>query len=558
MMEPRNCQNCNQDFSIEPADFDFYKKIDVPAPTLCPDCRYQRRLMNRNEWIFYRRPCDLCKKDIVTIHRPEYTGKVFCQPCWWSDKWDAAETGQDFDFNRPFFEQFNELRLRAPRLAMNNAQSVNSEYTNQSANNKNCYLCVSSGHNENCLYGYWNEHSVDCVDSYAVQKCELLYECTNSYQCNRSVYLRDCADCTNSYFLKDCRGCTNCFACYGLRGKSYYWFNQPLTKEEYQKKLAAFVFSREGIQEALHKLQEIEAVLPHKYYVGKNIVSSTGDYLAEVKFFVNSFNCREAENLKHSQDAWFSKESYDITEIYGEFCYENEGCITNRCIVVAKSESTNDSCYSDQCHGCENLFGCASIHNKKYCILNKQYSKEEYLALKEKIIAHMKKTGEWGEFFPHTISPYAYNETVAQDYFPLTKEQALAKGYQWYERSEREYKVDLRPDELAKTIAEVDDSILQKNILCKTQLSEADKKKYYNCATAFRITKAELDFYRKMGLPLPEKCFHDRRQDRMSLRNPRRLYDRNCAKCSVAITTSYAPTQPEIVYCESCYNNEVV
>jgi len=31
----------------------------------------------------------------------------------------------------------------------------------------------------------------------------------------------------------------------------------------------------------------------------------------------------------------------------------------------------------------------------KYCILNKQYSKEEYEELVPKIIEHMQKTGEW-------------------------------------------------------------------------------------------------------------------------------------------------------------------
>jgi hypothetical protein len=180
--------------------------------------------------------------------------------------------------------------------------------------------------------------------------------------------------------------------------------------------------------------------------------------------------------------------------------------------------------------------------------------------LKEKIIEHMKQTKEWGEFFPTSISPFAYNETVAQDYFPLTKNQILAKGYKWHDRQDREYKIDFMSDELPKTIKEVDDSILKKTILCKTQLSEENKKKYYNCTTAFKITKAELDFYRSIGLPLPEKCFHCRRQDRMAKRSPRKLWHRHCMKpgCQNKFETSYAPDRPEIVYCEQCYQQEMV
>ena len=33
--------------------------------------------------------------------------------------------------------------------------------------------------------------------------------------------------------------------------------------------------------------------------------------------------------------------------------------------------------------------------------------------------------------FSCVLSPFGYNETIAQDYFPLTREEALAKGFNW-------------------------------------------------------------------------------------------------------------------------------
>jgi len=36
-----------------------------------------------------------------------------------------------------------------------------------------------------------------------------------------------------------------------------------------------------------------------------------------------------------------------------------------------------------------------------------------------KIIEHMQKMGEWGEFFPSSLSPFGYNETVAEEYYPI-------------------------------------------------------------------------------------------------------------------------------------------
>lgn len=566
--ETKNCQNCKNDFSIEPDDFSFYEKIQVPPPTFCPECRYQRRLTNRNEWIFYKRDCDLCGVSVVSIHNPEYTGIVYCQPCFWSDNWDPIDFGFEFDFSRPFFEQFKELRWKTPRIALANSQSVNSEYTNQSERNRDCYLCVSSGENENCLYSYWAQKNKDCMDCYMIEGCELLYECINCKNCNRGAYLEDCNDCSNGYFLKDCKGCTDCFACYGLRGKSYCWLNEQLSKEEYKKRFSEFVWDRKNILSSLASLEQIELRYPHKYYRGRSNVQPEGDYLQETKNTKSSYNCSHTENLKYCQDAWWSKDSYDCTEVYSELGYENEGCIATRCLFVAKTWDVFDSIYVDLCYNSNNLFGCVSLRKKNYCILNKQYLKEEYEILSQKIIEHMKRTGEWGEFFPHSISPFSYNETVAQDYFPLSKNEALEKGFEWFERNDRNYAIDINAGTLPETIQEVDDTVVKKNILCKTQSSTDLKGKYQNCANAFTITTAELILYRKMGLPLPQQCFQCRRQDRMEKRNPRELHHRQCmcdkddhehqGACPVEFETSYAPERPEIVYCESCYQKEVV
>ena len=53
------------------------------------------------------------------------------------------------------------------------------------------------------------------------------------------------------------------------------------------------------------------------------------------------------------------------------------------------------------------------------------------MSLKEKIVAHLKEIGEWGNFFPKELSPFAYNEAIANEYMPLTKEEALSKGFRW-------------------------------------------------------------------------------------------------------------------------------
>ncbi|MBI4225436.1 MAG: hypothetical protein HY617_03840 [Candidatus Sungbacteria bacterium] len=577
--EQKQCQNCQTGFTIEPEDFAFYEKIKVPPPTFCPECRYQRRLTNRNEWNFYRRKCDLCAKDTVSLYNSEYPGPVYCHSCWWGDGWDPYAYARDFDFSQPFFEQFHAFRLKVPHIAMANWHSTNSEYTNQSVSNKNCYMCVSTAYSENCLYGYWLDKTRESVDCYDILQSELLYESLNSINCSRSAYLEDCADTTTSYFLKDCRGCTSCFGCYGLRNKSYCWKNEQLTREEYEKRLSEFVFSRANIQKEKILLVELAMRYPHKSYHGRNTLHSVGDYIHDIKNSFAVFHASEAENLRYCQDTNYSKDSIDCTEAWVELGYENEGVTAQSSIGVTKSVQVLNSFYSELCTNSHDLFGCVGLKKAEYCIFNKQYTKEEYAALLEKIIAHMKETKEWGEFFPATRTLFAYNETVAQDYFPLTKTDVLSKGMRWYERPERGYGITLRPEDIPETIGDTNESILEKVIGCVSQDDPGAKEKNLHCTTAFRILPEELAFYRKMNMPIPAKCPACRRQDRMAMRNPRKLWRVHCHcsgqksangiyanasshvhglnQCPNEFETSYAPERKEIIYCEECYQAEM-
>src|SRR3989344_273751 len=117
-METRACQNCKQNFTIEPDDFKFYEKMQVPPPTFCPKCRFQRRLAFLNLFNLYQRPCDLCGKNPVSDFAPGSPYKVYCAECWWSDKWDPLDYGRDYDFSRPFFEQIKELWRDVPLLGL--------------------------------------------------------------------------------------------------------------------------------------------------------------------------------------------------------------------------------------------------------------------------------------------------------------------------------------------------------------------------------------------------------------------------------------------------------
>jgi hypothetical protein len=214
-----------------------------------------------------------------------------------------------------------------------------------------------------------------------------------------------------------------------------------------------------------------------------------------------------------------------------------------------------------QCSGSSNLFGCVGLQKKQYCILNKQYTKEEYEALVPKIIEHMnempyidkkQRIFKYGEFFPAEILFFPYNDTLAFSYFPMTKDEALTEGYVWEDPEEKNYKVTLETEKIPDHIKDLKNEILNELIECahKGQCS-------CRCTTAFKITKQELDFYRANNIPMPRLCHNCRHVRRTKNQRSMKLWNRKCAKCQSDIETSYAPERPEIVYCESCYNNEV-
>ena len=298
----------------------------------------------------------------------------------------------------------------------------------------------------------------------------------------------------------------------------------------------------------------------------------SGDYIYQSKNTHHAFtvekteDCKYCHFLRYVKSGTTSAYDYTIFGVSAELIYECAWCgleISNlKFSFWNYGSQTLQYCFG--CHNSKNLFGCIGLRKKEYCILNKQYTKEEYEKLVPKIIEHMNsmpfvdKKGriyKYGEFFPPELSPFAYNETIAQEYFPLIKEQAIEKGYKWKDPEPRNYNIDLKSEDLPDHIKDVSDDIVGKVISCQHQ-----GKCQEQCTEAFKIIEPELQFYRRMNLPLPRLCPNCRHYQRLKQRNPLKLWHRKCMKsgCPNEFETSYAPDRKEIVYCEQCYQQEVV
>lgn len=583
-IETKICQNCKKEFTIEPDDFGFYEKISVPPPTWCPECRMIRRFVFRNVRQLFRRKDAKTGNTIFSSFHPAVNTQVFEVDFWNSDGWDPLEYGREYDFSRTFFDQFRELLSVVPLPSRGVSNLVNSDYCANASNLKNCYLCFDSGYLENCGYLITSEGTKDSFDLYQTRHAELSYEGYMVDESYRAQYCVNVEDCSEIWFSKNLIGCQNCFGCVNLRNKNYHIFNQPYSKEAYREFMAKFASDSHIAIEAMKvKVHAFWLKYPMRFTLGINNTNCTGEHIEHSKNVRDSFMVHEGENLKYCQILGGPvADSYDYTS-WGEhssLMYESlqvgTSCERMKFSNACWPGSSNIE-YSMHCRSSSNLFGCVGLKKKQYCIFNRQYSKEEYQALRKKIIDHMNampyvdsrgNSYKYGEFFPPEFSPFAYNETITQDFFPLTKSEAEAKGFLWREPERKEYETTLTATEIPDSIKDVQDSILKEIIECAT------------CGKAYRVIEMELAFLRRMNLPIPRKCVECRFKDRFQFVNPPKFWHARCEcagkadgrkiytnavahfhgenPCPNEFETSYSPDKKEIVYCEKCYQNEVV
>jgi hypothetical protein len=554
----------------------FYEKFKVPAPKMCPPCRAQRRLAFRNERVFYKRACDKCKKDVVSMYSPNKPYTVYCHDCWFSEDWSAEMFARPYDPRKSFLEQFGDLWKAVPKIALMYTRSVNSEYTNISADSKNCYMIVESSNNENCIHCYWIQQSKDLVDVSFTNKVELSYESDDSYDSYKIFYSKGCHDCRESYFLLDCRNCSDCFGCVNLRNKQYHVFNEPLGKDGYEKFLKeARLDTASGVEATRKKFAEFLKTQPRKYAEIVNAVNSSGNYIKDAKNCNSCFHCYDAEDSKYGVHVWRdAKDCLDVdtTGRGAQMMYNsmNAGMNVSNQICSRMCWSSTFMSYCYYSFDSNNCFGCVGLRNKNYCILNKQYEPDAFNKLKEQIIEDMKKRGEYGEFFPADIAIFGYNESAAYDQFPLAKEEALKSGFRWEDYPRGTFgKETIDWKNIPDSIREIGSIDIPNQIFACT-----------SCKKNYRIIPDEFGFYKKLGIPLPRLCPDCRHARRFAARAPNRLWKRTCRCagdtaeggtykntvnhfhgsecCPNEFETPYESGRKELIYCEKCFNSEVV
>lgn len=515
---------------------------------------------------------------------------IYDRDYWWSDNWDQLTTGRDYDFSKPFFAQFAELMKAAPLPNLANSNCPGLEYGNHSTNCKNGYLLHASYATEDSAYITGAVEAKDCFDIYKTFKGVQSYEVILSGDINRVFFSYNSDENLNSKFLSDCKNMQESIGCVNMRNRSYCILNKQYTKEEYAKESAKYDFgSYKQLEQFKNDFAKFSAGFPRRYATVLKSTDVTGDHVIHTKNCRNIFDAfGELENCKYAYHAMSLKDCYDGYGFGGtsELLYEcvDAGLNATRCFAGVFTHSSQNTAYTYGCMSSSNLFGCVGLRSKQYCILNKQYTKEEYEAIVPKIIKQMQEVPyadskgnryTFGEFFPGVISPFVYNETVAQEYTPLTREKATRDGYRWRDSEDRHYTITIKAADLPDHIRNISDSILKEVIECAHKGGCNQQ-----CTTAFKVIPSELQFLKQFNIALPRLCPNCRHYERLTKRNPFKLWKRECqcrgaqssngtykninahphgdSACGVEFETPYSPERKEVVYCEKCYQQEAI
>jgi hypothetical protein len=436
------------------------------------------QLQNVMSWYpnkrFYERVSAKSGKRVLTVYPPSADCPVYSHEEWYADDWQSPFL--DIDQSVSFFAQFRELQKKAPVVALLSSLQENAEYCQDSEGLKNCYLLFDALQDQDVYYGTRIYRSKSCMDVYWIMDSELLYECVYMFSCYNCRYSFHCSQASDSAFLYDCRNVKHSFMCANLRNAEYCIRNVQYTREDYEAFMAAQDFTdalfvldlQKEWREMISKAKTPSSILRQCEDVSGNYVQNGTQALRTFE----SYDIRDAWNIfqcASAKDIVGSFMCNDRVERCFQCCATGIGVSNTRNCAFTWHSADMEYCYL--CIGCSDCFGCIGLRNKKYHILNKPYTKEEYEQAKADVVVAMRERSEYDSFFPRAFSPFLHEDTIAADFFGDETVDLFTAGY------ETERSAFVKSDETVRTCAVTGEQ--------------------------FRIIKQEQSFYESRGIAFP-------------------------------------------------------
>lgn len=86
------CLECKKNYRVIDSELVFYKRLEIPIPRSCPDCRHIKRFKNRGPNKLWHRVC-MCEKEnhqhpgkceieFETNYAPDRPEIIYCEKCY--------------------------------------------------------------------------------------------------------------------------------------------------------------------------------------------------------------------------------------------------------------------------------------------------------------------------------------------------------------------------------------------------------------------------------------------------------------------------------------------
>ena len=553
----KNCRVTGQTFAISPEEVAAFQRHEVPLPAISPEERLRRLLSFRNDSRFYWRECSASSERIFSAYPPNAPYPVVAEDIWWSDRWDGLQFAQEFDFGSAFFEQLHELWKKAPRPAAHVRDSSSVKASHRVTNCHECFLVWDCRDSTNSFYSHHLSDCQHCADCFYCRGCRNCYECVDCHACDSLLFSEHAHLCSESAFLFNCSKCDHCLFCANLEGCSYYVFNEKVTPEEFERFRNEWELSERARREAAYeRFREFlkDVPTPHLYQTSSTNVS--GNYIFSSKDVTRSFFC---ENVEDTFGGFFLTDAKEILDSYG---FPSSGLQrVSQSVSVgygAKEVYNSVECWKDverldYCFYCEessDLFACAGLRGKQYCILNKQYSKNDYHDKRDELVTHLRAKKMWRVSLPTVFSDFAYNQSSANDVMPLNKIQAEMMKFAW--AGEDEF---VRPSQLLGSSGTSPAERFQDVPTSVDSLSEVDlSQAVFLCELSgkpYQFTQQETELYRRQQVAPPSRSFEQRYRERLQRLAFRGLQEATSSVSEKEFVTSFSKSWPQPVVDEA-------
>ena len=545
------CQNqtCKKSFVVTAEDIAAVQRYGVDSlPPFCTECRHQQRVAFMAGYVLHKRTSSKSGAALYSVYDANVPFPVYTSDEWWSQDWDPRSYGRSYDPSRNFFDQYEDVFNATPKMSNIVGNCEGSQYAIYAGNSKNVYYSSMVFRNsEDVYFSISITHCTFILDCLRCFNSSSLYECIQCSETHQSAFLFDSHNSRDCFYGIDLRNCSDCILSSNLRNKKFYVRNEFVGEEQFIKIKAQLING--SYKQHMQNLNEWNALISQSFRRDQsqlNCVNSLGHGLLHCN---ESYECYHSQNLDHGRYCvhvgGYQPNSYsmDITiGGVGEFLYSCCGCgafNSNLKMCVCCRTSSNLT-YCISCYECKDCFGCANLRNAQYCILNKQYSKEEYEQLIPQIIQQMKQQNLWGSFFPKKISPHAYNDSMAMMLYPRSQKEAELSGYRWNSS------IDPIPDNV-RTSSSLPDNL--------ADLPEDSTKTPLICehsGRAFKLISKELMLLHSLGLPAPRQHPYFRAAQRMDLLGVSQLKDGFCTTCQIPV--KYQPSEyNQNFLCDPCY-----